>query len=505
MISSSSKLVSKALLRRHSTIFNASGLSRSTASSASRFLSTRPRNRENGDERNDLIPGSKFQQSSYGSLGDPASINNNISVNVNRIEPNTNSTRACWQAQNDADVQHVTEQALIYELTRTTADTIEKVVPWFLNTMPESYFRQIPPYLRREHVKALAAIIDADMDLYLNLKSKTSDGRTVYTFIRPTTQAGTLLGMVEELPECNPSTPSLTRLHVFSAADDSFSLNMFVMGESKSQLDGEPVSAPNPTSQRPYCDTILNFASDVRDGKYISEYPDLDPTEAFFEESSLDLYLSKCRDNYLKVISDHPERFLRQRLLFESVSETEGCEARVEEAVHESVVNSSSADGKEYWLDVAMANSLPQVALERTSRLLYVQGFDVVKARLDVIPDGDSGSVTMLRLLVHPVKDDTEPAINDVGTTNSKFERLKYNLKRSKWLDETTMKLVFEDQRWLGVRRGEIITAMCNLLHPIFNKSAGSEGSSFYSKHNILVCIIHRNLTTLVYRFCLIF
>jgi glutamate dehydrogenase len=48
------------------------------------------------------------------------------------------------------------------------------------------------------------------------------------------------------------------------------------------------------------------------------------------------------------------------------------------------------------------------------------------------------------------------------------------------------MKLVFEDQPWLGVRRGEIITAMCNLLHPIFSKAAGSDGSSFYSKHNIL-------------------
>jgi hypothetical protein len=286
--------------------------------------------------------------------------------------------------------------------------------------------------------------------------------------------------MVEELPQCNPDTPSLTRLHVFSAGDDSFSLNMFVMGESKSTPAGKGAQEPTP-----YRDTILQFARDVRSGKCLSEYSDLDPGEVCFEESSLQTYLSKCRDNYLKIICEHPERFLRQRLLYESVRGTEGCEARIEEAVHESTGCTNSAIGKQYWIDVAMANSLPQLALEHTCRLLFVQGFDVGRARLDIIPDGDNGTVTMLRLLVHPVMEDAANA----DSTESKFERLKYNLKRSKWLDDTTMKLVFEDEPWLGVKRGEVITAMCNLLHPIFNKAGDSDGNIFYTKHNILVCI----------------
>jgi len=504
IISSDSTLIAKALLRRYSnanarritSIHKASGLSRLTptsasasapATSATRFLSGTSISKQGAGKRDDLIPGASIQQSSYGSLGDATAIDpiaNPISgKSIDR------GAAASWQPQNDADVQRVTSQALIYELTRTTADTIEKVVPWFLQTMPESYFRQIPPYLRREHVKALAAIVDADMDLYLNLKSKTSDGRIVYTYIRPTTQPGTLLSMVEELPECNPSTPSLTRLHVFSAGDDSFSLNMFVMGESKLQPQGDAVVLENASASRSYRDVILQFASEVRNGTYLSEYPDLDPSEVCFEESSLQSFLSNCRDSYLKIISEHPERFLRQRLLFASVSGTEGCQANIEEAVHECTGSTKRNDSKLYWLDVAMANSIPQVALEHTCRLLFMKGFDVGKARMDVIPDGDNGSVTMLRLLVHPVGD-TEPAINidaeNVGNTKSEFERLKYNLKRSKWLDDTTMKLVFEDEPWLGVKRGEIITAMCNLLHPIFTKSGGSDGSNFYSKHNIL-------------------
>jgi hypothetical protein len=483
-------VVARPLLAAHNTTHT---------TSTSRFLSDDTGNKSNDSKTDHLIPGTAFHQSAYGSLGDASSSNilasNNISVGVGA---NSNDFDGI-NSDNAA-------AALCYELTRTTAATIESVVPWFLKTMPVSYFQQIPPYLRRDHVKALAAVIDADMDIYLNLKGKTSDGRTVYTYIRPTTQPGTLLNMVEELPRCDPSTPSLTRLHVFSAHDDSFSLNMFVYGDSMSQEDEERERQREPT---PYRDIILQFAKEVRRGDTLTKYPDLDPNEACFEETNLKAYLSKCRDNYLKIICEHPERFLRQRMLFESVSGTECCEARIEVAIHEELLgsNNSSSGGKQYWLDVAMANSLPQVALEHTCRLLYVQGFDVGRARLDVIPDGDNGSVTMLRLLIHPADQNDNAAPGNVnfdthvvGNGNqSKFERLQSNLKRMKWLDDTTMKLVFEDEPWLGVKRGEIITAMCNLLHPILlNKTSNKDAknnayggnSHFYSKHNILVRFI---------------
>lgn len=508
------KLVANALLRRHSRFVTSSLLAENSlpitrinnacvpprltpvlSSFPTRLYSTSPTVKVNNGERIELIPGITSQQSSYGSLGDPTSSLDSFGGSaVFDSHGMKNATPTSWQPQNDADVQHVTSQALIYELARTINGTIEKVVPWYLKVMPQSYFRQVPPYLRLEHVKALAALVDANMDLYLNLKSKTSDGRTVYTFIRPTTEPGTLLSMVEELPKCDhTTTPSLTRLHVFSAADDSFSLNMFVMGTSKPRPQKSSANGKSVASSTHYRDTILKFASEVRNKKYLSEYPDLDPNEACFEESNLESYIGTCRDNYLKIICEHPERFLRQRLLFESVSGTEGCEARFEEAVHELQGSINGNKGKQYWLDVAMANSLPQVALEHTCRLLFLQGFDVGRARLDIIPDGDNGSVTMLRLLVHhDLADNEAPAnidANNVDDTTSKFNRLIYNLKRSKWLDDTTKKLVFEDEPWLGVKRGEIITAMCNLLHPILNKINGSDGSNVYSKHNILVCV----------------
>ena len=361
------------------------------------------------------------------------------------------------------------------------------------------------------------AVVDADMDLYLNLKGKTHDGRTVYTYIRPTTEPGTLLSMVDELPACK-DTENLTRLHVFSSKDDKFSLNMFVYGESHTSssssssltknneypLASDDENAVATVASEPHRNKILAFSQEVRNGQHTTSHPDLDPAHVCFREESLHQYLNKCRDNYLKVISEYPERFLKQRLLFESVSGTEGCNAQIEEAVHEEQHldfhdDDNRNNHKQYWLDVAMANSFPQVALYHTCRLLFVQGFDVGRARLDVIPDSENGSVTMLRLLIHPtqISNEIEDSSAFPYSTKSKFERLESNLKRMKWLDDTTMKLVFDDQPWLGVKRGEIITGMANLLQPIMVSKSNAEtgrmsSSLFYSKHSILVrCFIN--------------
>lgn len=390
-----------------------------------------------------MIPGASYSQSPYGSLGEPVAPAQSVS----------------WQAQHNSDVQRVTQNAMIYELTQQQTKTIEKVVPWFLQNMPSSYFQQVPEQFRMDHIKAISAVQDANMDLYLNLKSHSADGsRTIYTFIRPSTQPGTLLSMVEELPFHEEH--SLTRLHVFSSEDQSMSLNMFIYGESPTKprlyLEDENISK------------ILQFAAQVQEG----QHPDMLEPHPLFERDVLLQYISLCKDNYLKIVSQHPERFLRQRLLFDSVSGTEGVKVSVEEAVHERLQNGGV--GEYYWVDVAMANSLPQVALEHTCRLLYVQGFDVGRARLDVIPDGDNGSVTLLRLLVHPLS---------VKDTSHDFELLQSELKRAKWLDDTTQKLVFETYPWLGVSRGEVITAVCSLMHPILAK----RNAIVYSKHNIMV------------------
>ena len=94
------------------------------------------------DNRSDVvIPGTRHE---YGSFGDDS--------------PSPHSTAVSWQAAHNSDIQQVTQKALIYELAAQQTKTIESVVPWFLNNMPQSYFRQIPEPFRLDHIKAIAAI-----------------------------------------------------------------------------------------------------------------------------------------------------------------------------------------------------------------------------------------------------------------------------------------------------------------------------------------------------------
>ena len=423
-----SRTVLRSTLRTCSTRVNCKTTGRVIAKA-----STARWNSKKSDSYGD-IPGLGSQ---YGSLG----------------EPKSHKAAVAWQAEHNLDVQRVTQKAMIYELTQEQTRTIEEVVPWFLANMPPAYFRQVPEQFRMDHIKAISAVKDANMDMYLNLKSRIHDGRQVFTFIRPGTKPGTLLSMVEELPTMDEELP-LTRLHVFSSLDEALSLNMFVYGKRES--NARPIHFEQG-------EIIQDFSKQVQDG----QVHELGPSP-LFEPEALHQYMQQCSDNYLKIGSKRPIRFLRQRLMFQQVTGSEGTDVRVEPAGEE--------DPDHFWIDVAVANSLPQVALEHTCRLLFLHKFDVSRARLDVIQDGDNGSVTMLRMLASPIGGDANEAT---------FELLCQELKRSKWLDPATMDLVFDKYPWLGVRRGEVITAISSLLHPVLAK----ENALVYSKANILETI----------------
>lgn len=76
----------------------------------------------------------------------------------------TQKDKTAWQAEHNIDIQRVTQTAIIHELTQQQVHTIETTVPWFLSNMPASYFRQVPEEFRMDHMKAIAAIKDANMD-----------------------------------------------------------------------------------------------------------------------------------------------------------------------------------------------------------------------------------------------------------------------------------------------------------------------------------------------------
>lgn len=212
------------------------------------------------------------------------------------------------------------------------------------------------------------------MDHYLNLKStNTSDGTEVITMIRPGTKSGNLLSMVKELPHTiySDDYKALTRAQVFSAADDSMSINLFVFGGGEQQ-DGDAALADSDDLER-LGSRILAYAQTVQavnsqetlmpgvkslsslavPGDWSTNHPRPSP---LFERESLVEYFQQCSKSY--ITKTDPRRFLRQRELFETVSGTEGTAI---------VVEDSSGDDAEdtYWVNMAIANTLPQQALGR--------------------------------------------------------------------------------------------------------------------------------------------
>ena len=430
-------------------------------------------------------------------------------------------------------------QALVQEQTRT----IQSIVPWFLDNMPASYFQQIPTPYRMQHIKAISAITDANMDLNINLQQShhthpdDATGRHVYTYIRPTTQSGTLLQMVQELPPPPPRQP-LSRLHVFSTKDESLSLTMFIYGPP--QIIWQKIhrsiasTTANNVDMVPDPTVVTNMAETyVRQiGKPILE------AAASLQSSSSSVSLSSdelvhymvhnCTETYIRISNHDPMRFLQQFSLVKAVSGNVGTSMTVTPVAPTMTVmdetltavdgggstsSSNSVETKKnyYWIDVAVSNSISQLVLENLCHLLYVHKFDVVRARLDVMPpilppafsstsppplsNDSSETVTLLRTLVTPTSDHfvagSDPQQQQLAL-QSTFDTLVHEMKRAKWIDPLTHELVFQKHPSLGVTRGEIITGLCSALHPTLSKI----NSIAYSTTNIYDKVSHPRFIT---------
>jgi len=219
-----------------------------------------------------------------------------------------------WQPDHNLDIQRVTQLAIIHELTQQQTKTIEKIVPWFLDVMPKAYFRQVPESFRNDHMKAIAAVVDANMELHLNLKSNLPDGRKLLTFIRPGSEPGLLLKMIKDLPFKHVSAEylPLSRVQIFAARDQSLWLNMFVYGEEKDSANFDPCMAGT---------RILQYAEKVQSGKLLDDVKSPKPNPLFERECLID-FIGKCSESF--VARSNPQRFLTLRLLYEGVSGTEG-------------------------------------------------------------------------------------------------------------------------------------------------------------------------------------
>jgi len=94
--------------------------------------------------------------------------------------------------------------------------------------------------------------------------------------------------------------------------------------------------------------------------------------------------------------------------LYNRVSGTEGVAVSIEpyyDSEHAAAdgigsVDETSDKSKLFWIDTAIANSLPQYALEHFARVMNLQDMDIVRTHLDNVQAPDGQTITMLRMLV---------------------------------------------------------------------------------------------------------
>ena len=372
-----------------------------------------------------------------------------------------------WAPSSSTEIERVTSIAMSHDLVQDFTSSANDTVPWFLGNMPHSYFRQTEATVRMEHLRALTALRHVDTELSVALKSKLPDGRRVFTNIVQGDKPGVLMDQIKRLPKYEDRL--LERVGIYTATDDSVCINVFTFSDKDADgRDGRVSRKSHPESIE---GPVLELAQKVHSGDIVFDGLD----GSLCTEEKVRDYMGRCGESYLT--NGVKRRLLKQMGLFYDVSGTEGVAASVEPFNPDEYTGEKEAvdglSGKSlYWVDTAVANSLPQYALEYFSRVMNGFGLSVVRAHMDNITDYDNGTVTMLRMLVSVVDEGQAPD----------FRRIQRNLKRQKWIDPMTVDLTMDRHPWLGIKRGEIITCFASLLHPIL----GKVNPVAYSKANIL-------------------
>lgn len=86
----------------------------------------------------------------------------------------------------------------MHEYTQLQLKTAESLVPWFLNEMPESYFRTVSKANRLQHLRAISALKCHEGEDELRVVTST-DFERVVTIARTGNKPGVLLRQVQQL------------------------------------------------------------------------------------------------------------------------------------------------------------------------------------------------------------------------------------------------------------------------------------------------------------------
>ena len=357
------------------------------------------------------------------------------------------------------------------------------------NGAQESYFSQVPEEMRRKHLQALAAVHELKMnDLSLKIMTQGENNTLDMTILNSSTKSGSLVEQLQNIRTHPMEDHKLVNVKVYSSKDGELALNIFTFAPRVES--GAAVTSATVEDAK----HIFEAVSEIREGKHADSpgMPAYD--DSLMSDASLADYISRCPPKYVQ--NSHPRRFLIQRALYDEVRGSDGSAVHIEKYHGQG----GPPEGTAAWITLAVGNAFPDELLALTADMLQVRGIDIWRAHMDNIYDPESsiaadkntaavpGKTTLLRLLVspNPIEKGSDPA----SIFGPDFQaKLKKDLKRCRWLDDSTLKLAYPKdpkKHQFGFAKAEVITALCSMMHGPLSKAHPGAYASLNSITDII-------------------
>ncbi|MBO6937655.1 MAG: NAD-glutamate dehydrogenase [Deltaproteobacteria bacterium] len=324
-------------------------------------------------------------------------------------------------------------EALVQALTESTRVTAETVVPWFLETMPGTYFHDTPPDTVQAHLRAICAARASGLPLSLTL---ISENRDEWTFIRETNRTGLLADLIRRLPRDRV----LRSAKIHGAKDGRLALDSFSFRPAE-RFDP---SSPDLVARR---ETVVKEAAAILGDR---------------SPESIAEHLARCTTEYVLTVTAY--RVAANLRLYEAVSGSDDVRVDVEPFAEDPTLRRVA---------IAAGNAAPRDLFERVADALSTEKVDIRRAHLESMDDGANGFVTVISLVVRP------PEV--WALDGPEWRRTTTALSRLRWLDARVLE-VARNEAALSFEQAELLVALADLSHQWLS----AENPYLYTRNRVL-------------------
>jgi glutamate dehydrogenase len=319
----------------------------------------------------------------------------------------------------------------LIELMGRLGVAAEEVVPWFLAQMPDSYFEDIDPASRLEHMAAICALRAAGQEPRLRMKS--GDGRRI-TFVSPDAP-GTLTALLRDFRE-----GPLRGAKLYSSRDRQLIVDTFDVG-----------SSPLCDLQAPAVQQKFQATAEL------AEVASASGRVASWSEAELKLHFAGLTEEYVRACT--PFRIHHHATLCRQVRQS-GASAVVLE----------NGDPERSRIVVACADGSSSNILVRVANRLSTLGIDITRAYVDTMETVTDGGLRAEEPVVIVSAMVLGQAGGKIDEGSELWRRLRHDLSRLEWLDAETVELGYRVPE-LELGGADVLMSYADLAHRLLVKS----------------------------------